>query len=271
MDHSSGFKRIVLPLPQSAQDYVSVAFAAELADLMGLDLLGVFAEDDRLKDLAVLPCVRELRLPGEGWHRLDAQQLERGLSLLAAEARRHFREAAKALHVGVRFDLAKGQIGETVFAQSMADDIIAIVEPANPAERMTHQFRQLLNATIDAAASALVIPSRISRRKGPVVVVASGEGDPSIQIGLRVAQAVHEGLIVLAATGADEAPSAPLTAAVPVQRRPIRTSEIGLAELGSLLAFTGERLVVLSRGTSADFASKLAFERGVPVLVPGRG
>ena len=270
MDHSSGFKRIVLPLPQSAKDYVSVAFAAELADLMGLDLLGVFAEDDRLMDLAGLSCARELRLAGDGWHRLDAQQLERGLSLLAAEARRHFREAAKALRVGVRFDLAKGQIGETIFAQSMADDIIAIVEPVNLAERMTHQFRQLLNAAMNTAASALMIPSRISRRKGPVVVVASGEGDPSIQIGLRVAQAVHERLIVLTAAGAGEAPSVPFAGAVPVQRRPIHAGEIGLAELGSLLAFTGERLVVLSRGMNADFASKLAFERGVPVLVPGR-
>jgi hypothetical protein len=270
MDHPPGFKRIVLPLPHSAKDYVSVAFAAELADLMGVDLLGVFAEDDRLTDLAGLSCVRELRLAGDGWHRLDAQQLERGLSLLADEARRQFREAARALRVGVRFDLARGQIGETIFAQSMAGDIIAIVEPANLAERMTHQFRQLLNAAMNTSASALMIPSRISRRKGPVVVVARGEADPSIEMGLRVAQAVHESLIVLAAQGAGEAPSVPLAGTVPVQRRPIPTSEVGLAELGSLLAFTGERLVVLSRGMSADFASKLAFERGVPVLVPGR-
>lgn len=271
-EHSQAFKRVVLPLPHSAQDYMAVAFAAEFADLMGLDLLGLFAEDDRLMNLAILPCVRALGAPGEGWHRLDAQQLERGLSLLAAEARRQFREAVKTLRVGARFDLAKGEIGETVCAQSMADDIIAIVEPANPAERMTYQFRQLLDAAIRASASALVIPSRISRRKGPVVVVASDEGDPSIRMGLSVARAVHEGLIVLSpAGGAGAAPPPALAGAVPVQRRPIRTSGLGLAELDSLLAFTGERLVVLSRGMSADFASKLAFDRGVPVLVPGRG
>ena len=32
--------------------------------------------------------------------------------------------------------------------------------------------------------------------KGNIVVVASDEGDPSIRMGLSVARAVHEGLIV---------------------------------------------------------------------------
>jgi hypothetical protein len=272
MEPRVDFKRMVLGLPHSARDYASVVFTAELADLLGLDLVGLFAEDERLTDLALLPCVREFRLAGDGWHPLDVKQLEQSSSQAAADARRLFDDAAKGLRGAGRVDFIKGQIGEAMGLQAMPDDIIAVIEPKNPAERVTHQFRRFMEMALSAPTAALLIPSRISRRKGPVVAIALNERDASIHVGLRVAEAARERLLVLTTDITDETVSArpsPM-GAIHIDQRLLSTTEIGLAELATALPIAGERLVVMSRGSNNLFPSQLAFERGVPVLVTAR-
>jgi hypothetical protein len=272
MEPAANFRRMVLGLPHSAKDYVSVAFTAELAELLGLDLVGVFAEEQGLIDLALLPCVREFRIFGDGWHRLDAAQLAQRSSAAAAEARRLFVDVAKALRIGARFDLVKGPIWDAVGSQSMPDDIVAIIEPQNPAERVTYQFTQFIETALHAQAGVLLVPSRIRRRTGPVVAIAESEHDMSVQVGLRVAQAVREKLLVLAPVVAEEPAGRPVGPGdVAVERRSLRGGKIGLAELGSILAIAGERLVVLGRGVDTRLPFQLASERGVPVLVTPRG
>lgn len=262
------FKRMVLGLPQNTKDYASVVFTAELAELLGLDLVGVFATDEGLRHIAGLSCVRELRAAG-GWHRLDAEQLERCASQAAADARRLFGEAAKAMRKGAHFDLAKGEIGEIIGAQSMPDDIVVVIEPKNPAERVTLQFRQLLAAALSAPAAALLIPSRIVRRSGPIVAVATSAQDSSIQAALRVAESSHERLLLLAPAEAKGGllEQVAATSRVPVDCRTIQSGGFGVPELSALLAMTAERFVVLSRGEDTRLPSQLASERAVPVLV----
>jgi hypothetical protein len=272
MERLVDFKRMVLGLPHSAKDYVSVAFAAELADLLGVDLVGLFAEDERLIDLALLPCVREFRLAGDGWHRLDAKQLEQSSSQAAADARRLFDDAAKGLRGAGRVVFIKGQIGEAAGLQAMPDDIIVVIEPKNPAERVTHQFRRFMEMALSAPTAALVVPSRISRRKGPVVAIAANEHDASIQVGLRVAEAARERLLVFTpeiANGTVSVRRSPASG-VHIDQRLLSTTEIGLAGLVSALPIAGERLVVMGRGSNNLFPSQLASERGVPVLVTAR-
>jgi hypothetical protein len=272
MDPRADFKRMVLGLPHSAKDYASVAFTAELADLLGLDLVGIFAEDEGLIDLALLPCVREFRLSGDGWHRLEVEQLARSSSHAVAEARRLFDDAARSRRVATRFDLIKGKIGEAVGSQSLPDDIIVVIEPQNPAERVTYQFKKFMEMALNAQTAALLVPSRIIRRKGPVVVIAASEHDPSIRVGLTIAEAIREKLLVLAPAIADRSLSTRLltTSAVHINQQSLHGNEIGLAELRSVLAIAGERLVVMSRGSDPLLPAQLASEQGVPVLVAGQ-
>jgi hypothetical protein len=273
MESKADFKRMVLGLPHSAKDYASVVFTAELADLLGLDLLGIFAEDEGLVDLALLPCVREFRLAGDGWHRLDVEQMVRCSSQAAADARRLFSDAAKSLRVATRFDVVKGQIDKAVGSQTMPNDIIVVIEPKSAAERVSYQFRQFVDMALNAPVATLLVPSRISRHKGPVVAIAASAHDVSIVAGLRVAEAVHEKLLVLTPKIADEVLSArfPITSAVHVDQRSLPSIELGPAELGSILAAAGERLVVMSPGGDNLLPSRLASERGVPVLLTARG
>jgi hypothetical protein len=268
MERSAQFKRMLLGLPHSATDYATVAFTGELAEMLGLDLVALFIEDENLRGLAGLPFARELRSRGE-WQPIDAALLARSADQSVAEARRLFQEAAKSLRVGTSFNLAKGPIAEAIGSQSSADDIIAVIEPRNPAERVTHQFRQLMDVALNAPSPVLLVPSRIVRRRGPIVALASTAHDPSIHAALRIASSVRERLIVLAPPEVDEATIAGLarTSNVSVIRRPMMDRWPGPAELAAQLSCTSERFLVLSRTANHRLPPLLASERGVPVLV----
>ncbi len=270
MERSVDFKRMVLGLPHSATDYASVAFTAQLAELLGLDIVGLYVEDENLTGLSALSCVRELRSLGGGWHPIDAAQLAQGRGQAAADARRLFEEAAKALRVGTRFNLVKGTMAEIIGSQSTVDDIIAIIEPKNPAERVTYQYRQLMDVAFNAPSATLLVPSHISRRTGPIVAVAASGQDPSIHAALGIATSIKERLIVLAPPDANKEAMARLAGAggVSVDWRPLPGGIIGVPELAFLLSRTSERFVVVSRGRADDWGpSQLASGRGVPVLV----
>lgn len=272
MEHPVDFKRMVLGLPHNRNDYDAVAFAAGLANVLDLELIGIFAPDENLVHLASLPCSREFRL-STGWQRIDPRQLEQGSIQAAVDARRLFGEAAKALRPGARFDLADEPIGEIISAQLSANDIIAVIEPRNPAERVTHQFTQLLGNALAAPSATLLVPSRISRRSGPVVAFATSDNDPSIIAALRLAQSTNEKLLLFTPPDAREQsrPRSFDPSKVAVVRHALRGEGIGASELNILLAHTGERIVVLSRGANIDTLVQLAFERGIPILVTEPG
>jgi hypothetical protein len=269
MTNPGEFRRMVLRLPDSAGDYASVAFTAELAELLGLDLLGLFVEDESLMELAALPGAREFRSLGGGWQYIDAAQLELAARHAAANARRRFGEAARGPRAGMQFDLAKGPVASVFGPQSAADDIIVVIEPKNPAERVTHQFRQLVNVALNAPSAVLLVPSRIRRRAGPIVAVAESAHDPSLAAALRIAASVKERLIVLTPPGIDAA----LTRLahdrdVAVERRPVLGHAGDAHELAALLAPATQRFVVLSRrGGDQLSPPRLASELCVPVLI----
>src|SRR5665647_2485806 len=74
------FKRLVLGLQSGAHNR-TMRLAVELADLLHLDLLGLFLEDSSLRDLAGIPFSREFRPLGGGWHTLDLDRLLHDLEL----------------------------------------------------------------------------------------------------------------------------------------------------------------------------------------------
>jgi hypothetical protein len=257
---------MVLSLPHSRSDYAAVSFTAELANLLGIDLVGLFTADESLDQLASLPFAREFRHSG-GWHPIDALVMEQSSGRAAAEARRLFREAVTGRPATAHFDMARGSIAESIGIRSGPDDIVAVIEPMNPAERVTLQFSQLLEAAFAAPSATLLIPSRVIRHAGPVVAIATGAGDSCIGAALRVAEMSHERLLLLVLPDADALAQTAITARVPVEKRRLLQRESGVPDLNSSLAFAGERLVVLSRGEDTSLLTRLAFQRSVPVLV----
>jgi hypothetical protein len=77
------------------------------------------------------------------------------------------------------------------------NDIIVVIEPRNPADRVAQQFTQLVDAAFETTAAAvMVVPSRIARTAGAIIAVAVDRDDPSIRSALAIA-AAEEGMIVL--------------------------------------------------------------------------
>jgi hypothetical protein len=267
--------RVILHLHQGAAGRAIVRAAAELAQMLGIALHGVFVQDEALSELAGLPFIREFRLGTGAWQRLDRHRLAEEQRSAAAEARRLLDEAAAALGVTQLFEIIGGDPALFIATSSQAGDIIVVAQPRLPAERLVHATARWLEAAHACAASVMLVPQVTVRRAGPVAAVVCAESDPAVGIAARIAAAAGEPLLLLVWGSSELASTATETAraaGLPQHRvttRRIRgvTPEDVVQGLGT----SGERLVVLARGVcgadDAAVSAHIAASRGVPVLV----
>ena len=152
-----------------------------------------------------------------------------------------------------------------------ADDIVAIIEPAHPGERITRQFAELLDAAFAAAGAVLIVPRQIAHTRGPIAALATNSEDECIYAALQIAAAFSERLVVVTAPGA-RLPDVILAEA---QRLGVKVETVAR---GGLLAAPSvfsqietrlrPRLRVLSRGALSEDARRLfASLHGIPLLV----
>jgi len=264
------FKRLVLGLQPGAHDR-TMQLAVELADLLHLDLLGLFLEDNSLLDLAGIPFSREFRPLGGGWHTIDLERLLHDFELAARSIERKFMGAAKRLPSGYQFEVARGSLAKTFASVSRRDDIVMIVEPQSPAERATQQFAWLLEAAFRSAAAVMLVPPYIARTKGPVVAIATSAGDPCVRAAAAIALAAKEELVIIDTDGRNDPDIRKLAADTRLSIKHVAAASLKLSDPAAYaLAFRQiqERLVVMTRGAFADqAASEIAAARRVPVLV----
>ena len=247
--------------------------AVELADLLHLELLGLFLEDTSLHDLANIPFAREFRPLGGGWHTIELDRLSHDFELAARSIERTFTSAAKRLATRSQFEVARGPTAKTIATISRTDDIIMIVEPMSPAERATQQFSWLMQAAFHSAAAVILVPPNIVRTKGPIVAIATSPDDSSVHVAAAIAIAAQEELVIIEADGHDAEDSRirALAADADLTIKRVATTKLALpdpATCSQAFRQTRERLVVMTRGAFDDeVASTIAAARRVPVLV----
>ena len=266
------FKRMVLGLPQSPGDYAAVTVTAKLAELLRIDLVAALVEDATLIDIAGMPGLRELRPLEGGWRPMVPAELAREIEHMAETARRLFAEAVRSCSIEANLSLARGSPADVITSLAMAEDIIVIIEPRNPAERVTQQFTQLVDAAFRAAAAVMIVPGAIARTAGPIVAIASAPGESSIKAALGIAAAAKERLVVVSLSGdttafaelAEQARAIGVRCeTVALTPRPASASALAIG-----LAGLNERLIVMNRGTFDDaLAGVTASLRRIPVLV----
>jgi hypothetical protein len=271
MEPQAGFKRMLVGLPHSAADYTGVGVSAKLADLLGLRLVATFIQDATLADLAALPFVREWRPLGGGWSPIEALQLDREFDRAAVAARQYFREAVGTTPVEASFNVARGSAADVIGSAATANDIIVVIEPCNPAERITQQFTRLVDSALEAAAAVMLVPSRIVRTAGPIAAVVLDRNDPSIHSALAIAAAAKESVVVLGPAPASVEPIiAELAdaAGVRIELAPSIREPVDAASLLASLAPLNERMVVMRRGAAIQKgAAAVASQRRIPVLL----
>jgi hypothetical protein len=265
-----GFKRMVVGLPQSMANRAAVEAAADLAEFLNIELLATFVSDATLLGLADLPAARELRLLDREWQAIDLTQIRRELEHATTVARRGFAESVKSRTIKTSFDVVGG--AEAIAALIRADDIVAIIEPTHPGERITRQFTGLVAAAFDTAGAVLAVPRRIARTAGPVVAVAADPNDPSIRTGLSIAAAFKERLIVVTSGQ----PELPMEVRNDAEQLGVPMDHVttGGGRNGFLLAPVpppmAERLRVVTRNRVIDDARRLFSSlHDIPLLVIG--
>lgn len=262
------FKRVILGLQSRSADR-TMQLAVDLADLLDLELLGLFLEDKSLRDLAGMPFAREFRPLGGSWQPIDIDRISQDLELAARSAERMFAEATKRLQTKSEFEVIRGPTAKTIASVSRSSDIVMIVEPVSPAERAAQQFLWLVEAAFRSAAAVMLVPTRVARTTGPIAALAASPDDPSIQAAVAIARAAKEELIILEAyeRDADDARIRELAADTSLTVKRVPAVKERLSDPAAFPQLR-ERLVVMSRGVfEDDGASMIAATRRVPVLV----
>lgn len=262
------FKRMVVGLPQGLANRAAVEAAVQLAELLRIELLATFIADSTLRALAELPTVRELRTWGQQWQPLEPARISQDLEQAAIVARWCFAESAKNRTVKTSFEVVAG--AEVIGSLIRVDDIVAIIEPTHPGERITRQFTSLVHAAFETAAGILIVPQRIVRATGPVMAIAAGPADPTIRVALEIASALTERLVVLTRSGALLSPELRTDAnqlGVHLEQIAFNGPSGDVSVLRHLSARSKERLRVVTRSELPEDALRLfSMLGGVPLL-----
>jgi hypothetical protein len=265
------FKRLVLRLEANSRDR-TIKIAVELAELLHIELLGLFLEDPGLRHLGAFPFVRELR-PLEGWRPIDLDQLTHDLDTAVRNAERLFVEAAKDLSTRHQFEVIRESAAHAIASISRSGDIVIVTQPSTPAGRATQQFSWPLEAALQSEAAVMVVPTRVARVAGPVVAIAIAPDDPSIRASAAIAIAAKEDLVIVHAHEGkgDDRGIRKLAADTSLTIKHVFTGKASLSDPAACveaLHNIDERLVVMTRGTFApELALSVASSRRVPVLV----
>ena len=265
---SARFKRMLVGLPQGLADQAAVETAVQLAELLRIELLATFIADSTLQALAEFPAVRELHTWGQQWHPLEPARISEDLERAASMARWRFAESVKNRTVKTSFDVVAG--ADVIGSLIRPDDIVAIIEPAHPGERITRQFTSLVHAAFDTAAGILIVPQRIVRATGPIMAVAADPGDPTIRVALEIAAALTERLVVRTRSGALLSPELRTDAnqlGVHLEQIAFNGPAGDVSVLRHLSARSKERLRVVTRSELPEDALRLfSMLGGVPLL-----
>lgn len=265
------FKRLVLGLQPSASDR-AMRLAVELAELLDLDLLGLFLEDDSLRQLAGMPFAREFRLLGGGWHSLEVGRLAHDLEVTARGVERSFMQASKSLSKRSRFEVMRAPAVDAITSISKSGDIVMVVEPTSAADRASGQFSWLVEAAFRSADAVMLVPPRIQRTKGPIVAIAVTVDDPAITAAAAIAIAAKETLVVIepVGRGRDDPRIAQIEANTGLTTYCITAGDLSPDPTACLkvMRHLQERLLVMTRLPSdSTTASAIVAARHVPMLV----
>jgi hypothetical protein len=185
---------MLLRLPHSPNDYAAISSIAELASLLGADLIGTYVDYGDLRNLVGLPDAREFR--AGAWRALNPSQLALDLASASREAERLFLQSAGQHRPSFRV----AESANAAAREADDDDIIVVIEPKSPIERATHQFSELLEEARRSTSSILWVPSETRRFVGPVVVIAGEPDEPCISTAIAIAASAKERVILLPAT-----------------------------------------------------------------------
>ena len=178
------FKRMVIRFHQGAgPSGERIRLAAQLASAWQVELVGAIDPDPNLGRIAQLPASREYRLHERRWNALETATVTSDLSAMSRMFERSFSEMVRSVNAKGRF----------VFDGGIEDsDLLLVGEPESPLEQLCQSFRDAILRALQSSRPVMVLPRRIDRGRGPVLVITREPGDPLHSLGSDLAVALGE-------------------------------------------------------------------------------
>jgi len=264
-----GYKRLVIGMAHDAASQRAVEAVADFAQFLDIEILAAFIADTTLSALTELSGARELRALELVWQTLEPAKIIGDTDLAVDVVRRRFAQGVGGRPITASFDVVAG--AEAITSLIGADDIVAIIEPSHPLDRITWQFTALLDAAFAKAGAALVVPREPVRTSGPIVTVDDSAG-VAVRAAVEIAAALKERLIIMTEFGAQ--PSRDILArarqlSVEVEQIVSTALSMGAVQAVTVGSF-GERMRVLSSRMLAVDGGRLSLLlHGIPLLVIG--
>ena len=166
-------RRILVALDASGASQAALEAAAQLAEQMEAELLGLFVEDINLLRLAGLPFAREVGFPSARTRRLESEDMERALRAQAARAQQALAQAAERVRVRWSFRVARGMVAAELLAAAESADLVALgMTGMQVSPRL--RLGATAQAVVSGATGAVLVVSQGVCLRSPVVALYDG-------------------------------------------------------------------------------------------------
>lgn len=199
-------RRILIGLGPASNIDPSLTAATVLAAAIEAELVGLYAQDDAMIDLAALPFARALGIGAARPEPLTRDAMAKAIRQGAVTCRRVLSAHAERASVSWSFSTARGELSAIV-RRTVADGDFLVLS----ADRIGFNPRQLIeelrSVPRDVGGILVAAPPRTKPSSGPVVAIDDGDasGRETIALASRIANisGAQLSLLVIAATDAD--------------------------------------------------------------------
>jgi|GEM_PF-2847245 hypothetical protein len=267
------FRRIILGLRPGAIDRGALEFSADMANLLGMALQGLFIEDEFLKEFAASSRMREFHLLSREWRSIDAGRMAEDMRLAALSAKQLIQKIALERGIESLFDvLGSGSVAEFL-RLTHPRDILVVSNPDSPQERLAPL--PSFESFGGTSSTTMLLPRRIMRRKGPVVALWSRARDSTLRVAAAIAHAANEHLLVVApATAPDHESILDAARVAGVEKNNVELLRLSRIDTQNFLAALDpprERMIVLPRASDDTDKhidpSVIVSMRSAPVII----
>jgi hypothetical protein len=166
------FRRVVIRFCDTFGSVSSLEVAAGFARTLRSELVGIFIEDEGLMEWSSSPLARQIPMAASSG--TSAPSTGRGQEMTAAvmNVRRRFTHAATALGLHTSFEVERASAASLESAGAAQDDLLVVIEPADPLARQSYPFTAILEAVVRYAGPVLYVPRNVRRLPISAVTLA---------------------------------------------------------------------------------------------------
>lgn len=236
------FRRVVIRFCDTFGSATSLEVAAGFARTLQSELVGIFIEDEELMEWSSSRFSTRVPVSSPAPPEVPASGGRQEATAAAMNVRRRFVRVATSLGVRMRFEVERASAASLESAGAGQDDLLVVIEPADPLARQSYPFTSILEAVVRYPGPVLYVPRNVRPLSTSKVALAENASNAVGEIARDIA--------------------AKLGAKV-----------ISLDDIGHIQARRGEHLIVFDRQafqSKRDFQfATIAAEHAAPALMVG--